>query len=97
MKPTRSYLCLIIFIAAVLPLTLAVDCFNDVSEADFLFAGKKFENVDMEGFAAEKNCVSALIILDRAFSEFGLALLTLPAPPFSAPISYCHEDTPLLI
>jgi hypothetical protein len=87
MGPKRSYICLAIFITAVLPLTLAVDCFNDVDEADFLFDGKKFENVDLEGFAAEKNSVSAPMTLSMVFSEFGFALVPLRGSPVSIPIS----------
>ncbi len=88
MGPKRSHRYFAIFMMVVLPLTAAVDCVNDVSEADFLFEGKKFENVDMEDFVAEKNCLSPVIILNNMLGEeFGVLLLPLLALPLSLPIS----------
>ncbi len=44
------------------------DCYNDVVEADFLCVGKKFENVDVENFVAEKNGFHLALILN-SFSQ----------------------------
>ncbi len=93
MGPKRSYIFFAIFMTAVLPLTLAVDCFNDINEADFLFGGKKFENVDMEDFVAEKNFLPPLITLKMLLGEFGLPLLPLSAFPLFLPISLTAVKT----
>ncbi len=88
MGAKRSYICFAVFMTVVFPLTVALDCVNDISEADFLFEGKKFENVDMEDFVAEKNCLSPVIILNNMlWGEFGVLLLPLLALPLSLPIS----------
>lgn len=35
-----------------------MDCYYDVAGADFLFYDQKFENVDFDGFVADKNVIT---------------------------------------
>jgi 1,4-dihydroxy-2-naphthoate octaprenyltransferase len=88
MGSKRRYIYLAIFLITVLPLNSAVDCFNDISEVDFLCDGRKFEDVDSTDFIAEKSCSSGMMIrANMFFSEFGILVSSLPASPTFLPIS----------
>ena len=85
MKPKGSHICIAIFLMALFPLNSAVDCFNDINEADFLCVGKKIENIDPEDFVGEKSCPPGVMILANIlFEEFGIILAFLPN--FSLPL-----------
>ena len=88
MEPKRNCICIAVFLIVVFPMSSTMDCFNGIHEADFLCAGEKFENVDLETFVAEKNGPSGVMIFASTyFTELGIPLVLIPNFPLPLSIS----------
>ena len=85
MKPSRIYLSLIIYLILAFPLYSALDCYNDVAEADFLGA-QKIEAIDLADFGVEKSSSSwGLVVTSFSFFPefrffFSLEIPSIPVP-----------------
>ncbi len=56
-KRKKIYRCLAVQAILLLGFFSTMDCYYDIADADFLFYGQKFENVDFDGFVGDKNVI----------------------------------------